>query len=102
MSEPVTLQPAPPPPEMNDLGTVEFTDGEPLMVNLALGKTCTITPKVLADGTLQLSMVIEGPGDGIGATETLSSPTIITRPGQSVAVSVNDLGLSLTPVLKDQ
>ncbi len=87
---------------MNELGTVEFTDGEPLMVNLGEGKTCTMTPKVLSDGTLQISMVIEGPGDMPGVKERLSSPTIISRPGQAVAITVNDLGISLTPTLKGE
>jgi len=87
---------------MNDLGTIEFTDGAPLTVNLGQGNTCTIMPKVLPDGTLQLRMVMEGPGDGNGAVETLSSPTIITRPGQTVAMSVNGFGVSLTPTLKGE
>ena len=85
---------------MNQLGTVEFTDGVPLQVNLDQNRTCTITPKVLPDGTLQLSMVIQGPG-ARGTMDTLSSPKIITRPGQAVAVSVGDLGIGLTPTIKN-
>jgi len=91
---------APAPPPVNQLGTVEFTDGVPLQVNLDQNRTCTITPKVLPDGTLQLSMVIQGPG-ARGTMDTLSSPKIITRPGQAVAVSVGDLGIGLTPTIKN-
>jgi hypothetical protein len=91
---------------MNDLGAIEFTDGVPLTVNLDQGKTCTINPKVLPDGTLQLSMAIEEPDPQNGATTTLSTPTIITRPGQAVSVSMSSagtsIGVSLTPMLKDQ
>jgi len=91
---------------MNDLGTIELTDGVPLTVNLSQGKTCTLTPKVLPDGNLQLSMAIEEPDPQNGATTTLSSPMITTRPGESVSVSMNSagtsLGVSLTPVLKGQ
>jgi hypothetical protein len=96
---PATPPETPAPPPVNQLGTVEFTDGVPLQVNLDQNRTCTITPKVLPDGTLQLSMVIQGPG-ARGTMDTLSSPKIICPPGMAVAVSVGDLGIGLTPTIK--
>ena len=91
---------------MNDLGTIEFTDGVPLTVNLDQGRTCTMTPTVQPDGNLLVSMVIQEPNSLTGESETLTAPRVITRPGQTVSISVsaagNTLGISLTPVLKGQ
>jgi hypothetical protein len=120
---PVAAEPSPPPPAPEsysndaeppppaptpatqhdfDLGEITFTDGVPLTYNLGDGLTCILTPQVLDDGNLKIAAQITQQQED-GSSNTISSPQIITRPGQTAAISVSDgsdeLSLKLTPKL---
>ncbi|MGA2052119.1 MAG: hypothetical protein ABSH19_02275 [Opitutales bacterium] len=93
---------------VNDLGVVEFSDGEPVSFNLDGGLVANVTPTVLDDGSLQLKMTIENPNNPDGSTSVMASPTIIARSGMPVKIAISSTSLggtvsvSLTPTLKGQ
>jgi hypothetical protein len=86
---------------MNDLGEVELTAHTQKRVSLGDGKDCVITTTVLADGNLQMDLLVERKGDD-GKIQRLAQSRLKARPGQQCAISVGDTMVSLTPKLKPQ
>jgi len=81
-------------PRIHDLGVVNLTNGIMTQHDLGGGRVCIVTPTVQADGTLLLAMRIEEDG------KLLSAPRVITKPDQACEISVGDIGIGLTPHIK--
>ncbi len=77
---PVKASESPAPPDVNDWGMVEFTDGVPVVRIMASGSSCVIIPTVItANGgnQIHLEMVVEKPGSlqlPASAIEALRGP----------------------------
>ena len=106
-SEPPTTVPASEPAvgaaptKLTDLGVIELSDRAPKQLDLGAGQNCVITPTVLADGSIQMDIAVEGKtADGNAEQSTLSRLTVL--PGATCAISVGDRMIALTPKLKAQ
>jgi hypothetical protein len=54
-----------PPSKNYNLGTIEVSGGKSVRYDLGDGKTCTVTPILLADGSAQLTtLIVEAKGSG--------------------------------------
>jgi hypothetical protein len=80
-----------------DFGDIEFTDGVPLQWTLADGQVWIMTPKVLDDRNVSLS-IVEAGQNGDGKAEL--SLHITSIPGHNVSLGTNNLNISLTPNIK--
>jgi hypothetical protein len=85
---------------VKELGVVEFSPHTPKRVSLGDGRDCVLTPTGLADGNLQVDLVVETKVSD-GKTERLQS-RLITPPGMPCAISVGSSMVSLTPKLKPE
>lgn len=81
-------------PKEHDLGVIEISDGVTSRQDLGDGKTCIITPSLLKDGSILLSMTVEKSG------KVLASPRAQTRPDVPVVFSIGDIVFALTPHIK--
>ena len=86
-------------PNVTDLGVVEISDKVSSRHEVGTGRTAVLTPTVLPDGTLDIAIVIEEPPVN-SRRKLLAMPRVITKPGQAVEISVDELGLKFTPTLK--
>jgi len=105
-----------------DFGVIELEDGVAKRLTLDSGGTCEIRPTVLSDGSLKLVVIFANPDPDTGEM-VISSPSIVTQPGQPVwlgmggndtltrtSVVVGDgtgnssakFGVSFTPKLKNK
>jgi hypothetical protein len=82
------------PPKLQNLGIVEISDGVASRLNMGNGKVCIINPSIQKDSTVLLDMRIEESG------KILSKPRVQTTLGQSVAISVGDIGVEFKPTIK--
>jgi hypothetical protein len=85
---------ASPRPKVTNLGVVEVSDGKPSRHDLGGGRVCIITPTVLTGGIVELAMIIEESG------KQLAAPRVSTLADRAVEVSVGDIGVGLTPHIK--
>jgi hypothetical protein len=81
-------------PKVQDLGVVEVLDGVQSRHELGGGRICFITPTIQKDGSLLLSMSIEEAG------KVLTRPRVQTASGMAFQISVGDIGIGMTPVIK--
>jgi hypothetical protein len=81
-------------PKHHDLGIVEVSDGIPSRHDLGGGRVCIITPAILKDGSIFLSMSVEKSG------KVLASPSAHTGSDVPVWYSRGDISFGLTPHLK--
>jgi Flp pilus assembly secretin CpaC len=86
---------------MKDLGEIEFTGPTQKRISLGDGKDCVITPTLLADGNIEMAVVVERK-ESDGKIQQLAHSRLTARSGQQCAVSVGDTMFSLTPKLKTQ
>jgi hypothetical protein len=80
------------------LGTVGISDGVPSRHDMDDGKVCIIKPSVLKDGTIKLSMTIEGTNSAGIKQETVLQ--VQCWPDQPVEIESGGVGVSLTPHIK--
>jgi|688.fasta_scaffold793268_1 hypothetical protein len=81
-------------PKVQDLGVVEVSDGVQSRHDLGGGRVCIITPAIQKDGSVLLSMSIEESG------KVLAKPRAQTGSGVPFQISVGDIGIGMTPVIK--
>jgi hypothetical protein len=81
-------------PKVQDLGVVEVSDGIQTRHDIGGGRVCIITPTIQKDGSILLSMRIEEGG------KVLASPRAQTKTDMPVHFSVGDIGVGLTPHIK--
>jgi Flp pilus assembly secretin CpaC len=84
---------------VTELGVVELSDRAPLRFNLGDGRSCVVTPTVLADGNIQMEIAVEAMAAD-GKSEQLGQSRLTARPGQQASISVGDRMIGLTPKLK--
>jgi hypothetical protein len=82
-----------------NLGEVVLTNYYEADVELGAGRSCRITPKVIDGKNVQLTMALELKKGGQVAD--LSITQVTARPGESFAVAVGDMNLTLTPKLAE-
>jgi hypothetical protein len=78
----------------HDFGIVEVSDGIPSRLDLGGGRVCLITPAILKDGSIFLSMSVEKSG------KMLAAPTAHTGPDSPVWYSRGDISFEFTPHIK--
>ena len=81
---------------LHNLGEVELTNHYETCVQLGGGKNCTLTPKMLDQKNVQITLSIVSK-TAAGKTHDLSVTQIVTRTGKPLEVAVGDFELSLTP-----
>lgn len=81
-------------PKIQDLGVVEVTDGITTRHELSGGRVCIVTPAIQMDGSVLLTMSIEQ------NDEVLAKPRAKTGSGVPFQISVGDVGIGMTPVIK--
>jgi hypothetical protein len=79
-----------------DLGAVTLTNHYETCVNLGAGKDCILTPKMIDNHNVQLTLAVESKTSA-GKTHDLSVTQVVTREGKPLEVAVGDYSLSLTP-----
>lgn len=77
-----------------DLGVVEISDGVQSRHDIGGGKVCIVTPSIQKDSTIILSMSIEESG------KVLLKPRVQTGSGVPFQIAIGDLGIGMTPVIK--
>jgi len=82
-----------------NLGVVEVSDGIPIRHALGDGRAYILTPTVLKDGRIEVRLDLQVTNSS-GAVETLPGPTDCVLPGNEARVSVNDVGIYITPRAK--
>jgi len=65
-------------------------------VPLGGGKNCTLTPKMLDQKNVQITLSVESKTTA-GKTHDLSVTQVVTRTGRPLEVAVGDFELTLTP-----
>jgi len=83
-----------PNPNVKDFGVVEVTNGVQSRYEMGGGRVCFLTPTLQKDGSLLLSMTVEESG------KVLSRPRVVTQSGMAFQISVGDIGIGMTPVIK--
>ena len=89
----------PPNSKSTDLGVIEVSDGIPIQQSLGGSRACVITPTVLKNGSVSLSIAIMETNSA-GVVETLATPRVQSLAGQPVMVSVGDIAIHLTTKVK--
>jgi hypothetical protein len=87
-------EPALPGHKVADLGVVEVADRTPTRHDLGDGRVCTVTPTLVPGGRIDLAIIIEESGT------QLAAPRIQTVADRAVEISVGDVGIRLTPHIK--
>lgn len=81
-------------PKVHALGVVEVSDGVKTRHDLGGGRVCIVTPAIQKDGSVLLAMSIEQDG------KVLAKPRAQTGSGVPFEISVGDVGIGMTPVIK--
>jgi hypothetical protein len=81
-------------PKIQDLGVVEVSDGITTRHELSGGRVCFVTPAIQMDESVLLTMSIEQDG------KVLAKPRAQTGSGVPFQISVGDVGIGMTPVIK--
>jgi hypothetical protein len=92
--EPASTNP-PVPSRTTDLGLLQLTNHCETRIQLAGGKSCAITPVLLDNKHVQLTVVLESKTNGI--TQGLNITKVVAQPGQQFEVDFGGLNLTLTP-----
>jgi len=87
---------AAPEPFSRDLGELALTNNNETCVQLAAGKNCILTPRMLDKKNVQITLSVESK-TAEGRTQDLSVTQVVTRPGKPLEVAVGDFNLTLTP-----
>lgn len=79
-------------------GLTTLTDGVTNAITLANGVVVQITPRVQSDGSiLYKGSFTTAPGPDGKPGEVLSSPSVLSRPGQSFSMQVGDISFGFAP-----
>lgn len=70
-------------------------------IELDVGRSCTITPKVLDRDNLQLTLALQSK-KADGKTAHLIVTQVLTRPGKPLEVAVGDMDITLTPEIAQE
>ena len=81
-------------PKVQDLGVVEVSNGIQTRHDLGGGRVCIVTPAIQKDGSVLVAMSIEQDG------KVLAKPRALTGSGVPFNISVGDIGIGMTPVIK--
>jgi len=81
---------------LHNLGEVVLTNHYETCVPLGGGKNCTLTPKMLDQKNVQITLSVESKTTA-GKTHDLSVTQVVTRTGRPLEVAVGDFELTLTP-----
>ena len=81
---------------LHNLGEVELTNHYETCVQLGGGKNCTLTPKMLNQKYVLITLSVESK-TAAGKTHDLSVTQVVTRTGKPLEVAVGDFELTLTP-----
>jgi len=98
-SKPGAVSPGPAVPARSntkDLGELELTNRYETCVNLGVGRSCTITPKLLDRDSLQLTMAVQSRKPD-GKTAGFIVTQVVTRPGKPFEVAIGDMDITITP-----
>jgi|SRR5579862_852086 len=85
------------PPNVTDLGVVEFSDGVPQRLTLGPDKECMVTATQLADGNLQMNFTS---ASEINGTPVQTEQALTLAPGRQFIAMINGVDVMLTPALK--
>lgn len=81
---------------LHDLGEVALTNHYETCVRLGGGKQCTLSPKVIDRGNIEITFALESKTSA-GKIHDLSVAQIVTRSGKPMEIAVGDFNLTLTP-----
>ncbi|MGA2245635.1 MAG: hypothetical protein ABSH48_11590 [Verrucomicrobiota bacterium] len=79
-----------------DLGEVSLTNRFETSVSLGKGATCLLTPLMIDNRTVQLTVTVESRNPN-GRIHDLAIAQVVTPSGQPFDVAVGDFSFSLTP-----
>ncbi len=89
------------PPGVTDLGTVEFSNGTPMRLDLGAGKNCVLTMTVLTNGLVQMVFASESKGpDGHTIQKESTCTAFLDR--MILMTALDDVMIALKPTLKAQ
>ena len=94
-------QPAALPAADRILGDVTLTNHNETCLRLATGETCTLTPRMLDQRNVQLTLAVESKND-YGETHNFAVTQIVTESGKTLQVAVGDLDLIFTPRVTEE
>ena len=81
-----------------DLGAVQLVNQTPSRFDLGGGKTCTLTPTIVADGNYDIKVVFEVQRAD-GQTEQLGMGEVTVSPGLAVRLHSGDNSIGFTPTV---
>ena len=84
------------PENTRDLGELDLTNHYDTCVYLGEGRSCTISPKILDRGNLQLTLTLQSKQTN-GKTAGLVVTRVTTRPGKPFEVAIGDMDITITP-----
>jgi len=79
-----------------NLGEISLTNHNETSLQLTTGENCTLTPKLLARNTLQITFAVESKND-YGETRHFAVTQVVAQPGMPTEAVVGDLTFSFTP-----
>ena len=79
-----------------DLGPVSLTNRFETCVSLGKGKQCRLTPLIIDDSTLQLTVTVESRNSN-GRIHDLSITQVVAPEGKPLEVAAGDFNFCLTP-----
>lgn len=82
-----------------NLGVVEISDGVPISHALGDGRAYVVTPTIFKDGTVEIRLDLQKT-NASGVVNTVHGPTTRYMPGIQVKLSVEDVGICITPRIK--
>jgi hypothetical protein len=81
-----------------NLGEISLTNQNDTCFWLATGESCILTPKLLDQHDVQITVALESKND-YGEPHNFSVTQVIAQPGKPSEVAVGDLKLTFTPRL---
>lgn len=94
-----TTESVSPAPEITDLGVVEVSGAMSIHRDLGNGRACVITSSITKEKNVMLSIAIVETNSA-GVVRTLATPRVQSSSGRQIVISVGDIGISLTPQIK--
>lgn len=88
-----TLQP-------RNLGEIVLTNHNETCLQLADGKNCILTPKIIDAKNIRITVALETPNAN-GETDAFSMAQVMASPGKPLDVAVGNINFSFTPRIVD-
>lgn len=83
-----------------NLGEIVLTNANETWLQLADGKYCILTPKLIDAKSFRLTVALESPNAN-GETEEFSVSQITASPGKQLEMSIGNLNFAFTPRIVD-